>query len=384
MTQLQLDRDEARRIAIRAQRLDADRPTDLLELVQHLTFLQLDPTAAVAPSADLIAWSRLGSSYRPEHLQQAIERDRTMFEHNSQDSPTYPAVAMVRPTSDLRLHLAEMATRPRYAEARKWLEANESFRRDVLTRLRETGPLLSRDIPDTSADPWVSTGWTNNQNVTRMLEILLARGEVAAAGRIGRQRTWDLAERIYPAGIEAVPEEEAMRIRDERRLRSLGIARAVMVGEAGEPATVDGSKLEWRVDPDAIGKPFTGRTALLSPFDRLIHDRVRSQDLLDFEYLLEMYKPAAARRWGYFALPILHEDHLIGKLDAVADRKRGVFQVNAIHEDVPFTTPMRDAVLAESRSWRAGCSCRWRREPSGRNEVARCMNSTVPRCVSSP
>jgi uncharacterized protein YcaQ len=315
--------------------------------VRHLTFLQLDPTAAVAPSADLIAWSRLGSSYRPEQLPQAIERDRTLFEHNSQDSPIYPAVAMVRPTSDLGLYLAEMAGRPQYAGTRKWLEANQSFRRSVLARLRDAGPLLSRDIPDTSAVPWVSTGWTNNQNVTRMLEILLARGEVAAAGRIGRQRTWDLAERIYPSGIEAVPEAEAKRIRDERRLRSLGIARSVMVGEAGEAATVEGSRLEWRVDPSAIGKPFAGRTALLSPFDRLIHDRVRSQDILDFEYLLEMYKPAAKRRWGYFALPILLEDRLVGKLDAVADRKRGVLEVNAIHEDVPLTKAAKDAVRAE-------------------------------------
>lgn len=347
MTALRLDRAEARRIAIRAQRLDAERPTDFLELVRHLTFLQLDPTAAIAPSADLIAWSRLGSPYRPEHLKEAIERDRTLFEHNSQDSPINPAVAMVRPTSDLGLHLAEMATRPQYAGTRAWFDANASFRDDVLDRLRDAGPLLSRDIPDTSVVPWVSTGWSNNQNVTSMLEILLARGEVATAGRVGRQRTWDLAERIYPSGIEAVPEAEAKRIRDERRLRSLGIARAVMVGEAGEAATVEGSALEWRVDPSAIGQPFVGRTALLSPFDRLIHDRVRSQDILDFEYLLEMYKPAVKRRWGYFALPILHDDRLIGKLDAVADRKRGVLEVNAIHEDAPFTKAAKDAVRSE-------------------------------------
>jgi uncharacterized protein YcaQ len=347
MTALLLDRDEARRIAIRAQRLDADRPTDLLELVTHLTFLQLDPTASVAPSADLIAWSRLGSSYRPEHLQQAIERDRTMFEQKAQDDPKQPPFAMIRPTSDLGLLLDAMSAWPPWEGRRRWLEANESFRQDVLARLRDAGPLLSREVPDTSVVPWVSTGWTNNQNVTGMLELLLGRGEIATAGRIGRLRTWDLAERVYPAGTQIVPEAAAKPIRDERRLRALGIARAAMVGDAGEPARVDGSILQWRVDPDAIGKPFAGRTALLSPFDRLIHDRIRSQDLFDFEYLLEMYKPAAARRWGYFALPILHNDRLIGKLDATADRKRGVLEVAAIHEDVPFTGAARDAVDAE-------------------------------------
>ena len=81
----------------------------------------------------------------------------------------------------------------------------------------------------------------------------------------------------------------------------------VHVGDAGEPASVEGVKGEWRVDPAYLDDDFEGRTALLSPFDRLIHDRVRAEELFDFEYTLEMYKPAAKRRWGYFALPILHE-----------------------------------------------------------------------------
>lgn len=118
---------------------------------------------------------------------------------------------------------------------------------------------------------WPSTGWTNNRNVTQMLEFLMMRGEVAIAGRRGRQRLWDLAGRVYPAGLPEVPAGEARRLRDERRLRSLGIARAkgaavpsepADVGEAGEPATVEGVSGTWRVDPAAIGQPFTGRTAL--------------------------------------------------------------------------------------------------------------------------
>jgi len=119
------------------------------------------------------------------------------------------------------------------------------------------------------------------------------------------------------------------------------------VGEAGEPAVVEGVKGEWRVDPGLLDDDFEGRTALLSPFDRLVHDRVRTQELLDFEYTLEMYKPAAKRRWGYFALPILHEDRLVGKLDAAANRKASVLRVNAIHEDVRFTRAMTKAVQAE-------------------------------------
>ena len=93
----QLTKAQARRIAVRAQLLDAPRPTDLLTVVRQLTLLQIDPTAAIAPSADLVAWSRLGSTYRPDDLKQALEHDRTLVEHN----------ALVRPMSDIGLSLAE-------------------------------------------------------------------------------------------------------------------------------------------------------------------------------------------------------------------------------------------------------------------------------------
>jgi uncharacterized protein YcaQ len=341
-----LDLTEARRIAVRAQLLVVPRPTDLLAVVRQLTLLQIDPTAAVAPSADLVAWSRLGSSYQPAQLQQALEHDRTLFEFG----------ATVRPTSDLGLFLADMATWPSREMQREWLRANDRFRLNVLDLLGSSGPLLSRDIPDTSEVPWPSTGWTNSRNITQMLEFLARRGEIAIAGRRGRQRLWDLAERVYPADTPIVPLDEARRTRNERRLRSLGIAREkatavpvepVDVGEAGEPAIVEGVRGTWRVDPDALGRPFEGRTALLSPFDRLIHDRVRANDLFDFEYLLEMYKPKADRRWGFFALPVLHHDRLVGKVDATADRKSLKLDVHAIHQDMPFTPVMTAAVHAE-------------------------------------
>jgi hypothetical protein len=330
---------------VRAQLLDARRPTDLLEAVRQLTFLQLDPTAAIAPAADLVAWTRLGSAYEPAQLRQALE-ERKLFELD----------ALVRPMDDVGLYLAGASEFPAYERSRNWLQSNDSCRRDILERLGESGPLASRELPDTCVVPWASTGWTNNRNVTQMLEFLLMRGEVAISGRSGRERLWDLAERVYPADAVVPSVEDAARIKDERRLRYLGIARRkgtkmpiepVYVGEAGEPAVVDGVAGEWRVDPEALGQDFEGRTALLSPFDRLAYDRLRAQDLFDFEYVLEMYKPKAKRRWGYFALPVLHDDRLIGKVDATADRKRSVLDVHAIHEDVRFTRALTAAVKAE-------------------------------------
>jgi uncharacterized protein len=341
-----LTKEQARRIAVRAQLLDAPRPTDLVDVVRRLTLLQIDPTAAIAPSADVVAWSRLGSTYRPEDLRKALEQDRTLFEHN----------ALVRPMSDVGLLLARSRTSRSHERTDQWIRDNDRFRHDLVKLLRKSGPLSSRDLPDTSVVPWASTGWTNDRNVTQMLEFLMMRGEVAIAGRVGRERLWDLPERVYPADLVVPSVEDAQRIRNDRRLASLGIARKkstvmplepVDVGDSGEPAVVEGVKGEWRVDPAALDADFDGRTALLSPFDRLIYDRRRAQELFDFEYSLEMYKPAAKRRWGYYALPILHRDRLVGKLDATADRKASVLNVHAVHEDVKFTRTMTKAVQAE-------------------------------------
>jgi uncharacterized protein YcaQ len=344
-----LTRTEARRIAIRAQVLSADRPRDLGAVVDRLTFLQLDPTAVVAPSADLVAWSRLGNAYATAHLQHALERDRTLFEHRSQPTQFEPPSAMVRPMADLGLFLTDLAASGS-SRRTEWLAANDAFRRRVLDLLRASGPLASRDIPDTSAVAGQSSGWTHDRNVTQMLEFLLARGEVGVAGRRGRQRVWDLAERIYPPGLAAVPADEARRIRGARWLRALGVARPKVVGEAGIPAEIEGAAGVWRLDPEATAEGFAGRTAVLSPFDRLIHDRARALALFDFDYTLEMYKRKANRRWGYFALPVLHDDQLIGKVDASADRDTSVLNVHAVHQDVPFTRAMDTAVQTELES----------------------------------
>ena len=299
MTVHELSRADARRIAVRAQLLDAARPVTLLDVVRQLTLLQIDPIAAIAPNADLVAWSRLGSSYAPADLEAALA-DRTLLELR----------AMIRPGEDLALYRADMAAwdealdRHGWRESQlDWVRANDACRRDILDRLAASGPLPSRDLPDTCEVPWSSTGWTNNRNVTQLLEFMVRRGEVAVAGRKGRDRLWDLAARVYPDD-PVVPADEALRIRNERRLRALGIARArgpecpvepVDVGEAGEPAVVEGVKGTWRVDPAQLarlGQPFSGRAALLSPFDRLIHDRKRTAELFEFDYQLEMYKPA--------------------------------------------------------------------------------------------
>jgi uncharacterized protein YcaQ len=349
-----LTRQDARRVAIRAQLLSAPRPTDLLEVVRHLTLVQNDPTAAVAPSAELVAWSRLGSAYRYGELAAATE-----------DGSLMELFGMLRPAQDMALFRAEMAAWPgtgRHPELEQaqqdWVDANDDCRLAILQRLEDHGPLPSRELPDITVVPWRSSGWNTDRNVRMLLELMVRRGEVAAAGFRGRDRLWDLAERVYPDG-PVIPLDEAVRTRAERRLHALGIARVSTtrtpgepndVGEIGEPAEIDGVRGRWRVDPAYLGAPFRGRAALLSPLDRLIFDRARMTDIFQFDYQLEMYKPAAKRRWGYWAMPILYHDRLVGAVDASADRAAGVFRVDAVHRAEPFTAAAEQAVQREIRA----------------------------------
>ena len=348
-----LSRTDARRIAVQAQLLTRERPTDVVETVRRLLLLQLEPTSAIAPSAELVMWSRLGSAFDPRDLWDAVDEQRLIELHQALRAP-----------DDIALYRAEMAEwpgtgelRPWQEDVRDWVRANNDCRREILERLRADGPLAMSELPDTCVVPWKSSGWNDNRNLRMMLDRLVERGGVAAAGGTGRDRLWDLASRIYPDD-PVPPPEEARRLRDERRLRSLGIARAkgtklpfepVDVGEVGEPAVVEGVRGRWRVDPAQLGQPFAGRAALLSPFDRLLADRKRMDELFEFDYILEMYKPASARMWGYYALPILYGDRLVGKLDARADRKEGELRVAAVHRDVPFTRAMTAAVDEEIR-----------------------------------
>jgi uncharacterized protein YcaQ len=347
----ELSRTDARRIAVQAQLLTKERPTDLVQTVRQLSLLQLEPTSAIAPSAELVLWSRLGSAFDPQEMWDAVDEQRLIELHQT-----------LRVADDIALFRAEMAEWPGSGELREWQEevrdwvrVNNDCRREILERLRADGPLPTSELPDTCVVSWASSGWNNNRNLRMMLDKLVQRGEVAAMGGTGRDRLWDLASRIYPDD-PVPPVEEARRLRDERRLSALGIARAkgtklpfepIDVGEAGEPAVVEGLRGQWRVDPAQLGQPFAGRAALLSPFDRLLADRKRMSEVFEFDYILEMYKPAEQRRWGYYALPILYGDRLVGKLDARADRKEGELRVAAVHQDVPFTKTVAAAVHRE-------------------------------------
>jgi uncharacterized protein YcaQ len=351
----QLTRDQARRIAVRAQLLDAVRPGDAVEVAEQLGYIKIDPTATIAPCEHTVLWSRIGWSYEPGQLQKAVELDRLLFEFDG----------AFRPVSLLPMMLPAMRRWPRRESSRQWLDANARFRRDVLARLKAEGPLLASQIPDTAQVSRAPDGWSGSNQVPHMLDFLMRQGAVAIAGREGRHRRWDLAERVYPADLPECADEEAARLLEQRRLQAAGIAKPHWywsgVGKTtGEPATVEGSTWKWRVDPEALAALDAddegGRVAFLNPYDSMLYDRKRLLEIFEFEYVLEQFKPKPQRRYGFFAHPILMGDRFVGMLDAELDREREVLRVNAVHEFLPFEpeeTGMVRAEIEELGQWLA-------------------------------
>ena len=294
--------EEARRIAVRAQLLDGSA-TDVLSIVRHLGFLQLDPISSVAPPQQLVLWSRLGVVDRDE-LDRLLWEERQLVEWN----------AFLWPVEDLPLLKARMRRndRPLDRHLRNYLKENASFRHYVLRELEQRGPLLSREIEDHKPSGREAHRWWGARKMGLMLGVLNTRGEVAVVGRRGRQRLWDIAERWYPE-TEQIRWADAKQIFEEKRFRSLGVKL-----ERGRLLAHPAAE-----DPGRVAS----RLTFLSPFDRLVHDRDRAEVLWDFYYRLEMYVPKTKRVYGYYVLPILKGDRVIGRIEPVHDRKRGELRV---------------------------------------------------------
>jgi uncharacterized protein len=296
---------EARRVAIRAQLLDGSAQ-GVLDTVRRLGFLQLDPIATVARPQHLVLWSRLGD-FDTAELDRLLWDDRRLIEWD----------AFIWPVETLPLLRAEMRRRRRANRlkreqwAQEFLRENAAFRRYVLREIERNGPLPARELEDRSVEGKLEHRWYGTRYVGLMLAVLHGRGELAVAGRRGGHRLWDLAERWYPE-TETMPLREAERLLDEQRFRALGVRL---------------EKGEWHAHPDAGDGPIDDRVTLLSPFDRLVHDRARTEALFDFHYRLEMYVPPAKREYGYYVLPILVGDRLVGRVEPRFDRTTGALEV---------------------------------------------------------
>jgi uncharacterized protein YcaQ len=323
--------DEARRIAIRAQALDGSA-NGVLETVRRLGFLQIDVVQPVERPQHLVLFSRLGAGYEREELDRLLWEEKALFEWD----------AFIYPLEDLPLVRARIRhfRRARQTKSQRWvrefLTANRGFRRYVLKEMEENGPVLSRDLEDRSKGERRDHRWWGPRMVGLMLLSLHLYGEITVVGRQGGQRLWDLTSRWWPE-TETVTVAEGQRRREERRFRTQGVQLV---------------RGEWVAHPDAADGPIPDRAVLLSPFDRLVYDRARAEALWGFRYRLEMFVPKAKREYGYYVLPLLVGDELVGRAEPRFDRKTGTLDLLGAWGD----TSRLDEALADLGSWLGAAS----------------------------
>jgi uncharacterized protein len=295
---------QLRRIAVRAQALDGSE-SSVLDVVRRLGFLQMDPIATVATPQHLVLYNRLGR-FDVGELDRLMWEERKLFEWN----------AFIWPVEDLPLVRARMTRYRRnpHPWTRAFLSEHAKFRRYLLRELDRNGPMLSRDIKADLLPASEPHRWWGTRQVRLMLEVLTQQGEVAVAGRVGKQRLWDLGTRVYPP-VETVTWKEAEREIEQRRRRSLGVWL--------ERGTL-------HAHPDISDEPVGNRIAFLSPFDRLVHDRARAEALWGFFYRLEMYVPKAKRQYGYYVLPILRGERIVGRIDVERAKATNELVVNGV------------------------------------------------------
>jgi len=339
----------------------------------------MDPTSVVARTEHLVLFSRLGRSFRVADLERLLWEDRSLFEY----------WVHIVPTADFAIHRESMRRYPDRGEraalaSRRrvdaWLRANAAFRRYVLRELRAHGPLRARDLEDRAVIPWRSGGWNDERgrSVAMLLDLMWSCGEIMIVGRDGQQRVWDLAERSLPVDAPRLPQAEVAREILDRQLRARGVATATQFGWAFDgrppgwgralkqlvregiaiPAAVQDVPGTWFVHAELLDQPYRPRTVLLSPFDDLVSDRDHTEALFDFFFRLEIYVPKAKRRWGYFVLPILHGDRLIGRIDPRFDREAGVLSVRAVYAEEGASAGAGPAVARSVRELAAWLGAR--------------------------
>jgi len=360
-------------MAVSSQRLSGRPPSpttdSIFDVIRQLGCLQLDPISVVAPSHRLVLWSRLGP-YEVGALERLQWQERRLFEY-------WAHAASIVLTEDYPLHRrlmlawrtnhSSIQTKAWSRRLQEWVGDNAALKRHILSAIRRRGPLPAGALDDRSVRPWQSSGWTGWRNVDRMLAYLWISGVLVVGRRQGLTRWWDLAERWLPDWTPGGRPSQAQVVRHaaQRSLRALGVARARDIDRhfiagryPGLPEVLSSLQRDGTILPVEIrdgATPWPGgwyihrddiplldrieagdwepRTTLLSPFDNLIRDRDRTRLLFDFEYSLEIYLPAARRTYGYYVLPILHGDRLIGRIDPAVDRKQRRLMLRAVYTE---------------------------------------------------
>ncbi len=329
------------------------------EALRAVEAVQMDPLNVVARSHDIVLWSRV-VDYRPQYLDQALYHDRAFFD--------YGGGLFIYPMDELpfwRLHMRRREDEPRWAT---FAAAHRPLLDEVRTAVRERGRLGNRDFAGQNR----VSSYRGTKDSALALYYLWLTGEIMIHHRQGFERVYDLRERVAPPALDyAAPDAEAEQFLARKVTAFIGLIRerAWATGVAGNilrrvdrvearrwldalidsgelaPVEVEGSRERWYVlgpdvsvlaaleagqIPDAwrpLDTTTKDEAVLLAPLD-IVSARGRTSWLFDFEYIWEVYKPAHARRWGYYTLPILYEDRLVARLDPRLDRASATLAIN--------------------------------------------------------
>ena len=324
----------------------------VLEVFRRLGSVQFDPLFVAGRNHDLVLHARV-ADYDPAWTEELLYRRRELFE-------AYNKGLSLLPTSELPWYRVSWRIEDRYEG--ELLAERAEFAREVLDRIRAEGPLSTLDF---ERGPSVEWWWAPTNAVRAVLETYAVSGVLGLARRDGNRRYYDLVERLFPAALlaEVVPEREQIRHKLLSRFRAHGL-----LGTGGQSELWFGtgparpnpkrpeelSRAELREDLIADGEivpveveglrgpRFVIRdelellvvppepppsVAFLAPLDPFVWDRALLGSLFAFDYIWEVYTPKAKRRWGYYVLPILFRDRLIGRIEPRIDRRKGTVQV---------------------------------------------------------
>ncbi len=346
------------------------RKADVLAAIRRMGALQIDTIHVIARSPYMVLFSRLGA-YNPAWLDELLA-EGALFEY-------WAHAACFLPVEDYRLFRRMMIDGHRsWGDEQAWIRENAGLVEEILGRIRSEGAVRSADFERSDRR---TTGWWDWKVEKRALEHLFTAGVLMIARREKFQRVYDLAERVLPGWDETqtASREEMLRELALQTVRCLGVAKSAWVPDyfripktetaaavaglvaAGRllPVDVEGWGVPGYVHPDNLPLLETARagqlratyTTLLSPFDPLVWDRARARELFGFDYTIECYLPAEKRRYGYYTLPILRRGALIGRLDAKAHRKEGIFEVKALYlePETPLTPALAEDICAAVR-----------------------------------
>ena len=340
-----------------------------LRAVERIGYVQIDTISVVERAHHHVLRSRV-PNYQPALLERLV-RERKLFEY------WFHAAAWL-PMADYRFSLPRMR---QLNGERNWFEnIDAGLRRDILARIEAEGPLRTRDFEDTRE---VNNGWWDWKPAKQALEQLFMQGELMVSGREGFQKVYDLPERVLPGWVDTrtpTLDEFAAHLIDSK-LRAHGFATLVSMTylrkgkklraavkqqlqdriEAGTLISLPLNKsCTVYIDPellDARAPRCDAQLRILSPFDNLVIQRQRCREVFGFDYQIECYLPEAGRQYGYFCLPLLYCDRLVGRIDCKAHRRAGRFEVRSIHLEQRIGDDFVELMAAELASFASFNGC---------------------------